>query len=111
TDQPFRELGFDSLTAVELRNRLQTATGVRLPATVVFDYPTATRLAGHLSTLLGGPEARPAGAGAGRVVDDPIVIVGMACRLPGGVAGPEDLWRLLADGIDGVAPFPADRGW
>ncbi len=42
---------------------------------------------------------------------EPIAIIGMACRLPGGVSCPEDLWALLAAGGDGIAAFPEDRGW
>ncbi|MFE2379692.1 SDR family NAD(P)-dependent oxidoreductase, partial [Streptomyces sp. NPDC059398] len=117
--RPFTDLGFDSLTAVQLRNRLSSATGLRLPATLVFDYPNPAALAGHLRTRLGeGPEpgtTAATGTAAATTTtgatDDPIAIVGMSCRFPGGMAGPEDLWRMLSDGEDAISEFPTDRGW
>ncbi|KJK55294.1 type I polyketide synthase, partial [Saccharothrix sp. ST-888] len=109
----FREWGFDSLTAVELRNRLGLAVGLRLPATLVFDYPDSIALVGYLKAELFGSDepVDAASAGPQPVTDDPIAIVAMSCRFPGGVSTPEELWELLADGGDGISRFPADRGW
>ncbi|GAB1818697.1 hypothetical protein HerbRD11066_18610 [Herbidospora sp. RD11066] len=106
----FAELGFDSLTAVGLRNRLNEATGLRLGATLVFDYPTPEALCRHLGEQLAGA-ARAVTPVAAAVTGDPIAIVGMGCRFPGGVDSPDAMWRMLSEGVDTISRFPADRGW
>ncbi|HTF54894.1 MAG TPA: SDR family NAD(P)-dependent oxidoreductase, partial [Pseudonocardia sp.] len=112
--RPFKDLGFDSITAVDLRGRLNKATGLTLPATLVFDYPTPADAVRFLRTellgILAAPRA-PVTVRASAGGDDPIAIVGMGCRFPGGVREPEELWDLLVAGTDAIAGFPTDRGW
>src|SRR5204863_353918 len=90
TDRPLKELGLDSLMAVEARNRLSVAAERKLPASLLFDHPTPIAL-------------------AARAVEA-IAVVSMACRFPE-VASPDALWRLLADGREVLLPFPDRPGW
>ncbi|MEU7283694.1 SDR family NAD(P)-dependent oxidoreductase, partial [Streptomyces sp. NPDC045431] len=116
-DRAFKELGFDSLAAVELRNALNAATGLKLPATLVFDHPNCRAVVALIKEKSGStpaattvpvPSATPS---AQAVDDDPIAIVGISCRFPGGVTSAEELWNLVSEGRDAVSGFPDNRGW
>ncbi|MGW0885216.1 beta-ketoacyl synthase N-terminal-like domain-containing protein, partial [Streptomyces sp. NPDC002671] len=108
----FKELGFDSLGAVEFRNRLNATTGLRLHTTLLFDHPTPAVLARHLRTSLITAEQSDSTLVPTAVTpDEPIAIVGMSCRFPGGVQSPEELWQLIAAEGDAIGGFPSDRGW
>ena len=139
TQRAFKDLGLDSAGVVELRNRLRVLTGLPLGATVLFDNPTPAALAEWLAAGAnagadadaggdvsgsgdadGGGNAESGGGGQYdaegatlRAVDrgEPIAIVGMACRYPGGVRSASQLWSLISTGVDAISGFPTDRGW
>ncbi|WP_447002672.1 type I polyketide synthase [Saccharothrix isguenensis] len=112
-DNTFKELGFDSVTAVELSNRLNAAAGLKLPTSLLYDHPTPSAVVRHMQDQLSGSGADEREVAPARAAgyDEPIAIIGMSCRYPGGVASPEDLWRLVAEGADAITPFPDNRGW
>ncbi len=110
-DRAFGELGLDSLGAVELSGRLSEATGLELAATLIFDHPTPAAVASFLRTQVQGGERVAAVVRAAAVHEEPIAIVGMSCRYPGGVRSPEDLWRFVLSEGDAVSELPRNRGW
>jgi mycoketide-CoA synthase len=107
----FQDLGFDSVKATELLDRLKTVTELALPPTLAFDHPNPVALATHLGQLLSGSVAAAPPLGSRVEADEPVAVVGMACRFPGGVDSAAALWDLVASGTEAVGAFPADRGW
>ncbi|KUJ41290.1 hypothetical protein ACZ90_68130 [Streptomyces albus subsp. albus] len=116
-DRPLAEQGLTSRDAVALTARLGELTGLPLPATLLWEAPTVRALVDRLAP--GGPEdsrpgpaerdaaarpAEPSGDG-----DAPVAVIGIGCRLPGGITSPGALWRLLTTGGDAVGTVPADR--
>ncbi|MFC4533139.1 type I polyketide synthase [Sphaerisporangium dianthi] len=104
-DLTFKDLGFDSAAAVEFGQRLAEATGRRLSSSLVYDHPTVRAVADHLS---GGTRPEEAAATA---TEEPIAVVAMSGRWPGGAQTPEDLWRILSADQDVISGFPLNRGW
>ena len=118
----FVDLGLSSMGAMTLWHRLGLRTGLRLPATLVWDHPTPAAVAAHLDTRLHGSASATTASTSVTTASattaptrgpaaEPIAIVAVGCRYPGGVRSPEDLWRLVADGVDATGEFPSDRGW
>jgi acyl transferase domain-containing protein/NAD(P)-dependent dehydrogenase (short-subunit alcohol dehydrogenase family)/acyl carrier protein len=112
-DRPLKELGLDSLMAVELRNALGRRAGATLSMTLAFDHPTPTAIAKHLvESVLSLPsmEKPPTPVlPAVHAADEPIAIVGLGCRYPGGVTDAETFWRLLENGVDAITEVPPER--
>ncbi|MFJ4830606.1 type I polyketide synthase [Streptomyces sp. NPDC088747] len=110
-DRTFKDLGVDSMLAVELSERLAAATGLPVPATIVYDHPTPAGLARHIAEGRGPGVSADGPARTATDDGDPIAIVAMGCRYPGGVGSPGELWDLVTAGTDAITDFPADRGW
>ncbi|WP_280670373.1 MULTISPECIES: type I polyketide synthase [unclassified Kitasatospora] len=107
-DATFRSHGLDSILSIRLRNLLVEATGLALPVSLAFDAPSPSAVARLLTGGGTDEDAEEIGEGT---VGEPVAIVGMACRLPGGVTSPDELWTLLAEETDAISGFPTDRGW
>jgi acyl transferase domain-containing protein/NADP-dependent 3-hydroxy acid dehydrogenase YdfG/acyl carrier protein len=110
-DRAYRDYGANSLAALELTSQLARATGLELPMTLLFDHASPSALAAHLLDRVRPVAVAEQTPKPHPVDDDPIAIVGVACRFPGGVCSAEGLWNLVSSGGDAVGEFPADRGW
>ncbi|MCL9796314.1 phosphopantetheine-binding protein, partial [Frankia sp. AgKG'84/4] len=106
-DTAFKEAGFDSLTSVELRNRLREATGLNLPATTVFDHPTPVGLAVHLGERLGLSDGSPE-SGEALLSDIGRLEAALAARAPQAQVRAQVTARLRRLLSDWVASAPAE---
>ena len=108
-ERTFKDLGFDSVAAVEFRDRLAAATGLTLPSTLTYDRPTPRAVADYLRG--GSGTDAPSRKAAVGPDGDPVAIVALSGRWPGGADSPEALWELLRSGRDAIGDFPDNRGW
>jgi len=108
-EQGFFEMGMDSLLAVELKNRLGSSLGVTLNATIAFDHPNIESLTGYLMDQLGWQKKEIIKTNPRQESTEPIAIIGIACRFPGGAEDPEAFWQLMKNGVDAIGKVPEER--
>jgi acyl transferase domain-containing protein len=106
----FVDLGMDSLLAVELKNRLQTSLGRPLSATLALNYPSVESLTEALAGMLGLQSVEERAEHSVEAFrNEPVAVIGLGCRFPGGAVDPDSFWRLLRDGVDAITEVPPDR--
>lgn len=110
----FASYGLASVNAVELATAMEDWLQVRLSQTIMYDYPTIEKLSLYLAGLgsashEAGFEGLPLPNSVHTSTQEPIAIIGMACRFPGGSTTPEAFWQLLRDGRDGIVEVPSSR--
>ncbi|MFF4255342.1 beta-ketoacyl synthase N-terminal-like domain-containing protein [Streptomyces sp. NPDC001663] len=108
-DRPLADLGMSSRDAVILAGELSTLTGRELPATLLWEAPTGDALVTRLCRGAPEPTSATLPAPASADFGEPVAVIGVGCRLPGGVHGPGDYWRLLSEGVDAIRRVPEDR--
>ncbi|OIK05978.1 type I polyketide synthase, partial [Streptomyces monashensis] len=109
-DRPLRELGLDSTRLRALVQQLSEWLERPVPVWAVWQYPTLLGLAAYLAGDDPATAKTPSGTSRTPVnAHDPIAVVGIGCRLPGGIETPDALWQGLLDGIDAVREVPRDR--
>jgi amino acid adenylation domain-containing protein len=115
-DSGFFDLGFSSLSLMVLRERLEEEFGVSLESTSPLDFPNVRSLAAHIALHLAvGAHPAPVRTSLQESLlpeathHEPVAIIGMGCRFPGGADSPESFWNLLNSGIDPIGEMPPDR--
>jgi len=114
-DTPLMEAGIDSLSAVEFRNKVSTEfREVKLPSTLMFDYPSLAALTDYVTTQLAGVTAAPAtqvvpASKAASGASEHMAVLGVGVRLPGGTDSLQGFAQMLAIGVDGLIDVPHDR--
>lgn len=110
---PLDEYGLSSRDAVELSGALEDLLDRTLPTTLLWDHPTIDRLAVALTGTgrpsLPVPHEVAHGQVANQDPDSAIAVIGLGCRLPGGVDGPSAFWRLLTEGREAITEVPPGR--
>ena len=123
--RPLMDMGLDSMELVELKSLMERHVGVKLTPKFLFEHETPEKLAAAVSEMISDERLPSAGGEPPSVVEiveigqdaparepddrDAVAIVGVACRFPGGASSPEDFWKLLESGRNGIVPLPAGR--